>query len=58
MAITKERQGGHRRMGRTTLKDIAEKAGVSVTAVSRALSGYPDIGEETRGGESSVSQKN
>ncbi len=36
-------------MGRTTLKDIAEKAGVSVTAVSRALSGYPDIGEETRG---------
>jgi LacI family transcriptional regulator len=35
-------------MSRTTLKDIAEKVGVSVTAVSRALSGYPDISEETR----------
>lgn len=29
------------------LKDIAEKAGVSVNAVSRALRNAPDIGEET-----------
>ena len=35
-------------MERATLKDIAAKAKVSITAVSRALNGYDDIGEETR----------
>ncbi|MEA4883693.1 MAG: LacI family DNA-binding transcriptional regulator [Clostridia bacterium] len=35
-------------MRRPTLKDIAAQAGVSVTAVSRALNGYPDIGDDTR----------
>lgn len=35
-------------MSRITLKDIAEETGVSVTAVSRALSGHSDIGKETR----------
>lgn len=31
-----------------TLKEIAEKTGVSVSAVSKALAGAPDISEETR----------
>jgi DNA-binding LacI/PurR family transcriptional regulator len=31
-----------------TLKDIAARAGVSVTAVSRALNGHKDIAEDTR----------
>ncbi|MFC7441561.1 LacI family DNA-binding transcriptional regulator [Laceyella putida] len=32
----------------TTIKDVAKKAGVSITTVSRALNGYPDVNEETR----------
>lgn len=35
-------------MKQTTIKDIARKMGVSVSTVSRALSGHPDISEETR----------
>ena len=31
-----------------SLKDIAQKCGVSVASVSKALNGYTDIGEETR----------
>jgi DNA-binding LacI/PurR family transcriptional regulator len=31
-----------------TLKDIAQKVGVSVTTVSRGLAGYDDVAEETR----------
>jgi LacI family transcriptional regulator len=31
-----------------TLKDIAQRVGVSVTTVSRALGGYEDVAEETR----------
>jgi len=30
------------------LKDIAERLGLSITTVSRALGGYPDVAEETR----------
>ncbi|MFC0187086.1 LacI family DNA-binding transcriptional regulator [Fictibacillus aquaticus] len=32
----------------TTIKDIAKKANVSVTTVSRALNGYSDVNEKTR----------
>ena len=35
-------------MGMVTLKDVAKVAGVSYATVSRALSGSPEIGEETR----------
>lgn len=31
-----------------TIKDIAQKAGVSVSCVSRAINGYPDIKDSTR----------
>lgn len=31
-----------------TIKDIAQQAGVSVSCVSRAINGYPDISQETR----------
>lgn len=31
-----------------TLKDIAQKAGVSITTVSRGLAGYDDVADETR----------
>lgn len=31
-----------------TLKDISREIGVSVTQVSRALNGYPDVNEQTR----------
>ncbi|MCY0869562.1 MAG: LacI family DNA-binding transcriptional regulator [Firmicutes bacterium] len=31
-----------------TIKDVAKRAGVSVTAVSRALNDYPDISPETK----------
>ncbi|POB11056.1 LacI family DNA-binding transcriptional regulator [Sulfobacillus sp. hq2] len=31
-----------------TIKDIAKRAGVSVSCVSRAINGYPDISAETR----------
>jgi LacI family transcriptional regulator len=34
--------------GRTTIRDLARRSGVSVGTVSRALNGYPDVNEETR----------
>jgi len=33
---------------RTTLKDLAEKLGITVTSVSKALKDYPDISKETK----------
>ena len=35
-------------MGKVTLKDVAKVANVSFTTVSRALSGNPEISNETR----------
>ena len=35
-------------MKQVTLKDIAKEAGVSITAVSKALAGHPDISEATK----------
>lgn len=31
-----------------TIKDLAAELGLSITTISRALNGYPDVGEETR----------
>jgi LacI family transcriptional regulator len=35
-------------MGSITIKDVAQKAGVSVSTVSRVLNGYSNVNEETR----------
>ena len=32
----------------TTIKDVAKKAGVSVSVVSKAFNNYPDVNEKTR----------
>src|SRR5215218_8457816 len=34
--------------GRTTIKELARRSGVSIGTVSRALNGYTDVSEETR----------
>jgi len=34
--------------GQITLKDIAEKLGISISTVSRALKNHPDVNEETK----------
>lgn len=40
-----------------TIKDIAKKAGVSITTVSRALNGYDDVNETTRRKVTELAQK-
>ena len=35
-------------MTNTTLKEIAQKLGISITTVSKALKNYPDVSEKTR----------
>lgn len=35
-------------MKRTSIKDVAREAGVSITTVSRALNGYSDVSDRTR----------
>ena len=35
-------------MNNITLKEIAEKLGISITTVSKALKNYPDVSEKTR----------
>ena len=39
---------GVKRMKNVTIKDVAKVAGVSYSTVSRALSGSPEISEDTR----------
>ena len=36
-------------MGKLTLKELAERLGVSVSAVSLAINGRPGLSDETRG---------
>ena len=40
-----------------SMKDIAQRCGVSVATVSKALNGQPDIGEETRARISAVAEE-
>lgn len=40
-----------------TIKDLAAELGLSITTISRALNGYPDVGEKTRRRVSEVAQK-
>lgn len=35
-------------MKETTLKQIAETLGISITTVSKALKNYPDVSEKTK----------
>lgn len=42
---------------RITLKDIAEKLGITVTTVSKALKDYPDISEDTKKKVNSLAKK-
>jgi LacI family transcriptional regulator len=40
-----------------TIKDLASELGLSITTISRALNGYPDVGEKTRRKITEVAQK-
>jgi len=40
-----------------TIKDVAEDLGLSITTISRALNGYPDVGEATRKRVSEAAQR-
>jgi LacI family transcriptional regulator len=40
-----------------TIKDLAAELGLSITTISRALNGYPDVGEKTRRRVTEVAQK-
>ncbi|GEM_PF-214631 len=40
-----------------TIKDLAQELGLSITTISRALNGYPDVGEKTRERISEVAQR-
>jgi LacI family transcriptional regulator len=40
-----------------TIKDLAAELGLSITTISRALNGYPDVGDKTRKRISEVAQK-
>ena len=40
-----------------TIKDLAAELGLSITTISRALNGYPDVGDKTRRRIADVAQK-
>ncbi len=40
-----------------TIKDLAQELGLSITTISRALNGYPDVGDKTRERISEVAQR-
>jgi len=40
-----------------TIKDLASELGLSITTISRALNGYPDVGEKTRQRIAETAQK-
>ena len=50
MDKTLKRRGAVRRAQprSVTIKDLAAELGLSITTISRALNGYPDVGERTR----------
>jgi LacI family transcriptional regulator len=55
---TKRLSAGSAGIGRSvTIKDLAAELGLSITTISRALNGYPDVGEKTRKRVSDVAQK-
>lgn len=55
---TKASEGRRLAAGRSvTIKDVAGELGLSITTVSRALNGYPDVGERTRKRVSEVAQR-
>lgn len=41
-------ENGRRHHHRATIRDVATKAGVALSSVSRALSGHPDVSDEMR----------
>lgn len=45
-AKSRKQKSGQRR--NVTIKDLASELNLSITTISRALNGYPDVGEETR----------
>src|SRR5690606_6241171 len=52
-----QRRAGGSLSRSVTIKDLAAELGVSITTVSRALNGYPDVGADTRERVSAAAQR-